>query len=180
MNKKRLPTASPKRVVPAGRIQTHLTPPHLTTLPIFPLLCTLNALPSAAAAGSVLNSVTKYSPKNRTSVCGNPLPCAKAAGLLTAAPKFGRAGPVDLDGAEPEPEPPRVWPLPEKYAPEEAAGPLAASAAAARTAVRRAVGFAPRMVSLTCVPLRMRKVGMLCGYTCQFVVVAVAGIYLGR
>lgn len=56
---------------------------------------------------------------------------------------------------------PRVWPLPEKKAPEEAAGPLAASAAAARMAVRKAVGFAPRIVSLTCVPLRIRKVGIL-------------------
>jgi hypothetical protein len=38
---------------------------------------------------------------------------------------------------------------------------LAASAAAARTAVRRAVGLAPRTVSFTWVPLRIRKVGIL-------------------
>lgn len=55
---------------------------------------------------------------------------------------------------------PKVCPLPEKEA-LDLAGPLAASAAAERTAVRRAVAFAPRTVSLTEEPLRTRKVGML-------------------
>lgn len=55
---------------------------------------------------------------------------------------------------------PRVCPLPENEA-LDLAGPLAASAAAERTAVRRAVAFAPRTVSFTEEPLRTRNVGML-------------------
>lgn len=125
--------------------------------------CTLNELCSAAATGSVLNSVCKYNPTNLTTVCGSPLPCAKVAGLLTAAPKFGT---LELDlVADGVVEEPRVWPLPEKKAPE-ADEPLAASAAAERTAVRRAVGLAPRIVCWTRLPLRIRKVGMLCARTC--------------
>jgi hypothetical protein len=68
-------------------------------------------------------------------------------------------GPVVLPGALPLPAP-NVCPLPEKYA-LEAAPPLAASAAAERTAVRRAVGLAPRIVSFTLEPFNIRKVGIL-------------------
>ena len=55
---------------------------------------------------------------------------------------------------------PRVCPLPEKPM-LDFAGAFAASAAADKTAVRRAVAFAPRTVSFTEEPLRIRKVGIL-------------------
>jgi hypothetical protein len=52
-------------------LSAHLKPPTLAPLLLF---CTLNGLASAAAAGSVLNKVVKYNPRNRTIVCGSPLP----------------------------------------------------------------------------------------------------------
>lgn len=79
------------------------------------------------------------------------------------APISGIAGALTdllvLPPGVPEVEP-NVCPLPEKEA-LDLAGPLAASAAAERTAVRRAVAFAPRTVSFTEEPLRTRNVGIL-------------------
>lgn len=60
----------------------------------------------------------------------------------------------------PELSEPSVWPLLLKTG-LDFAGPLAASAAAERIAERRADGLAPRIVSITFEPLRIRKVGML-------------------
>lgn len=78
------------------------------------------------------------------------------------APMFGKAavltGRLAVPPGVPEVEP-RVCPLPEKEA-ADLAGPRAASAAAERTACLRAVALAPRTVSFTEVPLRIRKVGM--------------------
>jgi len=156
--------------------QEHLTPyfpysifftpshPHLTVPTLAPLtFLTANGLSSAALTGSRLNNVVRYKPKNRTIVCGRPLPCENCAGLLSIAPISGITGALTDLLALPPPaadSEPSVCPLPENPA-LAFAGPLAASAAAERTAVRRAVALAPRTVSFTALPLRMRKVGIL-------------------
>ena len=95
-------------------------------------------------------------------VCGNPLPCEKAAGLATRALKsIDGALKVLLPLLAPAPVlEPSVFPEPEKLA-DDFAEPFAALAAAERMAVRRAVGLAPRTVSTTDVPFRTRKVGIL-------------------
>ena len=137
----------------------HLRHTHPTLCPL--AVCTLNGLSSAALAGSSENKVLKYSPMNLTIAFGSPLPCENAAGLAYKAPKSTEGALNDLllepDGASDEPN---DCPLPLKDA-EDLAGPFAALAAAERMAVRRAVGFAPRTVSTTVVPLRTRKVGIL-------------------
>ena len=128
-------------------------------------------LSCADLIGSTLNSVLRYNPRNRTIVCGRPFPCAKAAGpdkmlpMLTPA-ALGNAG--ALRPAVLLPPLPSVFPEPEKEA-LCFAGPRLASAAAERTAVRRAEGLAPRIVSTTLVPLSTRKVGILysCNTNCQ-------------
>lgn len=66
---------------------------------------------------------------------------------------------TDRLAAPPASPDPSVWPLPEKEA-LLFAGPFAASAAAAMTAVLKAVALAPRTVSFTDDPFKMRKVGM--------------------
>jgi hypothetical protein len=97
---------------------------------------------------------------NRTIALAIPLPCAKAAGLAKSALKsIAGALTVRLELAVPLPLP-SAWPFPEKEA-DDLEGPLAAFAAAERTAERRAVGLAPRTVSTTDVPFRIRNVGIL-------------------
>ena len=108
---------------------------------------------------------------------GNPLPCANAAGELSSCPKFklGKLKPWPLPPPPPPAAAPKVLPLPLLPDASEPSvwpllennalcfiGPAAASAAAERIAERRALGFpAPRIVSTTFEPLRMRKVGIL-------------------
>lgn len=115
-----------------------------------------------------------YSPTNRTIAWGKPLPWENCAGEATNAPKSGILLPttVRLGTLPPRALLPRVLPGVEKVA-EDFGAPFAASAAAERMAVRSAVALAPRMVSFTVVPLRMRKVGMLyliqvswCSFAC--------------
>lgn len=93
-------------------------------------------------------------------VCGKPLPCEKDAGLANRAPKSTEGACTVLFPVLGPSLEPNVFPAPENDA-LLFAGPLAALAAAERMAVRSAVGLAPRMVSITDVPLRTRKVGML-------------------
>ena len=125
------------------------------------LVFTANGLSSAAFAGSRLNSVFTYNPRNLTMVFGKPLPCEKAAGLAIRARKSTEGAFTVLVPPLVLPEfAPSACPFPENEA-EDFAGPRAALAAAERTAVRSAVGLAPRTVSTTELPFRMRKVGML-------------------
>lgn len=131
--------------------------PHLIFCPC--PVRTANGLSSAALPGSKLSRLVTYNPQNLTTVLGQPLPCEKDAGLAASAPK-------SIEGAETVRlllllvEEPSVCPFPLKDA-LLLAGPLAAEAAAERTAWRREEALAPRTVSITVLDLRMRKVGML-------------------
>lgn len=104
----------------------------------------------------------KYKPRNLTIVWGRPLPWENCAGLLSIAPTFGMLLPATGRlGAPPAAAlAPSVLPGVVKEA-EDLAGPLAASAAAERMAVRSAVALAPRTVSCTLPFLRIKNVGIL-------------------
>ena len=90
----------------------------------------------------------------------HPLPCAKDAGLANRAPKSIEGALIDLLVFADAVSLPSVCPFPENEA-DDLAGPRAALAAAESTAVRSAVGFAPRTVSTTDEPFRTRNVGIL-------------------
>lgn len=105
--------------------------------------------------GSKENRVVRYRPINLTAAY-----CEKAAGEDSRAPKSMPGAFVLLLAFAPPSPDPRVFPAPEKEG-DALAGLLAALAAAERMAVRRAVGLAPRMISTTVLPFKMRKVGIL-------------------